>query len=259
MIGEIGHFALWLALAAAVAQAVLGLGGARRNDGPMMAAAARAALAQGLLVALSFGCLAASFVQNDFGLINVARNSNSQLPAAYRFAATWGSHEGSILLWSLMLAGWTAAVAAFGRALSNQVRSRVLGVLALIAIGFLGFTLLTSNPFDRTFPPPAEGSDLNPLLQDPGTGDPSADALHGLRRLLRVAFAFAIAALIGGRVDAAVDALGPTLDQRGLGRSSPSVSRSAAAGPTTSWAGVAGGSGIRSKMPPSCPGLPVPR
>ena len=202
MIGEIGHFALWLALAAAVAQAVLGLGGARRNDGPMMAAAARAALAQGLLVALSFGCLAASFVQNDFGLINVARNSNSQLPAAYRFAATWGSHEGSILLWSLMLAGWTAAVAAFGRALSNQVRSRVLGVLALIAIGFLGFTLLTSNPFDRTFPPPAEGSDLNPLLQDPGMVIHPPMLYMGYVGF-SVAFAFAIAALIGGRVDAA--------------------------------------------------------
>jgi cytochrome c-type biogenesis protein CcmF len=202
MIGELGHFALWLALGAALAQAALGLLGPGRGDRPMMVAASRAAIAQGLLVAFSFGCLAASFVNGDFSLVNVARNSNSQLPVAYRIAASWGSHEGSILLWSLMLAGWTSAVAMFGKTLSTEVRSRVIGVLALISIGFIGFTLLTSNPFDRAFPVPADGNDLNPLLQDPGMVIHPPMLYMGYVGF-SVAFAFAIAALIGGRVDAA--------------------------------------------------------
>ena len=202
MIGELGHFALWLAIAAAVAQCWLGLAGARKGDTAMMLSASRAAIAQGLLVALSFGCLILSFVYNDFSLINVASNSNSKLPTPYRIAASWGSHEGSILLWSLMLAGWSSAVALFGRTLAAEVRARVIGVLALISIGFLAFTLITSNPFDRTWPVPADGRDLNPLLQDPGMVIHPPMLYMGYVGF-SVAFAFAIAALLGGRVDAA--------------------------------------------------------
>ena len=202
MIGEIGHFALWLAISAALAQGWLGLVGAHRLDGPMMKAASRAAQAQALLVALAFGCLIASFVNNDFSLINVASNSNSKLPTAYRIAASWGSHEGSILLWSLMLAGWSAAVTVFGKSLSDVIRSRVIGVLALISIGFLAFTAITSNPFDRTWPVPADGRDLNPLLQDPGMVIHPPMLYMGYVGF-SVAFAFAIAALLGGRIDAA--------------------------------------------------------
>ncbi len=202
MIGELGHFVLWLALAVSLAQALLGLVGPVRGDRAMMLAASRAALAQALLVATAFGCLAASFVLNDFSLINVARNSNSELPLFYRIAASWGSHEGSLLLGSLMLAGGTGAVSLFGRTLAVEVRSRVIGVLALVSVGFLGFTLLTSNPFDRTFPVPADGSDLNPLLQDPGMVIHPPMLYMGYVGF-SVAFAFAIAALIGGRVDAA--------------------------------------------------------
>ena len=202
MIGELGHFALWLALSAALAQAWLGLVGAHRHDGAMMKAALRATQAQGMLIALSFGCLIASFVNNDFGLINVASNSNSRLPTPYRIAASWGSHEGSILLWTLMLAGWSAAITVFGKPLSDEIRSRVVGVLALVSIGFLCFMVLTSNPFDRTWPVPADGRDLNPLLQDPGMVIHPPMLYMGYVGF-SVAFAFAIAALLGGRIDAA--------------------------------------------------------
>ena len=202
MIGEIGHFVLWVALAAALGQATFAFIGAQRDDAQTMSAAERAANLQFLLVLVAFGCLGASFVANDFSIANVASNSNSQLPLAYRIAATWGSHEGSILLWSLMLAGWTAAVVNFGSSLSPRVKARVLGVLGLIAIGFLAFMLFTSNPFARQFPVPADGRDLNPLLQDPGMVIHPPMLYMGYVGF-SVAFAFAIAAMIGGRVDAA--------------------------------------------------------
>jgi cytochrome c-type biogenesis protein CcmF len=155
-----------------------------------------------VLVALAFGCLAYAFVTSDFSVANVAQHSNTQLPARYRFAATWGSHEGSLLLWSLMLAGWGCAVTFFSRHLPRALRARVLAVMGLIAVGFLLFLLATSIPFARVFPAPAEGSDLNPLLQDPGMVVHPPMLYMGYVGF-SVAFAFAIAALIGGRLDAA--------------------------------------------------------
>ena len=202
MIGELGHFVLWLSLAIVVLQSAAGLAGAARGDLAWMRAAFNAANAQFALVTLAFVCLASSFVSNDFTVINVANNSNSQLPVAYRIAASWGSHEGSLLMWALMLAGWTAAVNAFGGALPTVFRARVIGVLGLIAIGFLAFMLFTSNPFLRQFPAPPDGRDLNPLLQDPGMVVHPPMLYMGYVGF-SVAFAFAIAAMLGGRVDAA--------------------------------------------------------
>lgn len=202
MIAEIGHYALWLALALAVVQFCSGLWAAQGPDARLMQVTHRATLLQSAMVTLAFACLAWSFVHSDFSLKNVAQNSNRLLPLHYRIAATWGSHEGSMLLWALMLGLWTAAVATFGRTLGALVRSRVLGILGFVSIGFLLFLLTTSNPFKRSLPAPADGRDLNPLLQDPGM------VLHPPMLYLgyvgfSVAFAFAIAALLGGRVDAA--------------------------------------------------------
>jgi len=202
MIAEIGHFALWLAMALALIQAAGGLAGAARADAAWMRAGSNAANAQCLMVVLAFAALATSFIDNDFSLVNVASNSNSQLPTPYRFAATWGSHEGSLLLWALMLAGWTAAVNAFGTALPTVFRARVVGVLGLVATGFLAFMLFTSNPFMRQLPGPADGRDLNPLLQDPGMVIHPPMLYMGYVGF-SVAFAFAVAAMLGGRVDAA--------------------------------------------------------
>ncbi|MGH8801384.1 MAG: cytochrome c biogenesis protein CcsA, partial [Casimicrobiaceae bacterium] len=168
MIPELGHFALIVALLVSLVQAVVPMIGAGRRDHALMDVAVTAARAQFGLVALAFGCLAWSFVTSDFSVANVAANSNTHLPLRYRFAATWGSHEGSLLLWSLMLAGWGFAVTVFSSNLPKVLRARVLAVLAMIAIGFLLFLLTTSDPFTRLFPPPPEGRDLNPLLQDPG-------------------------------------------------------------------------------------------
>jgi cytochrome c-type biogenesis protein CcmF len=202
MIGEIGHFATWLALAVATVQAIVGLVGGHRNDARLAQAASNAANAQMFLVVVAFCCLAASFVANDFTIANVAANSNSRLPAAYRFAASWGSHEGSMLLWALMLAGWTGAVVNFGGSLDRVLVARVVGVLGLVSAGFLAFLLFTSNPFLRSLPAPADGRDLNPLLQDPGMVIHPPMLYMGYVGF-SVAFAFAIAAMLGGRVDAA--------------------------------------------------------
>ena len=202
MIPELGHFALILALLVALAQGVIPMVGAARRDVAMMALAVPAARTQFALIALAFGCLAYAFVTSDFSVANVAQNSNSHLPLRYRFAATWGSHEGSLLLWSLMLATWGCAVTMFSRHLPQVLRARVLAVMGLVAVGFLLFLLATSNPFARLFPAPAEGSDLNPLLQDPGMVVHPPMLYMGYVGF-SVAFAFAIAALIGGRLDAA--------------------------------------------------------
>ncbi|HYF59287.1 MAG TPA: heme lyase CcmF/NrfE family subunit [Burkholderiaceae bacterium] len=202
MIAELGHFALWLALAVSLVQAFAGLLGAARADGAWMRTGSNAATAQFALVATAFVALATSFVGNDFTVVNVANNSNSQLPVPYRFAASWGSHEGSLLMWALMLAGWTAAVNAFGGSLTRVFRARVIGVLGLVALGFLAFMLFTSNPFVRRFPAPPDGRDLNPLLQDPGMVIHPPMLYMGYVGF-SVAFAFAIAAMLGGRVDAA--------------------------------------------------------
>jgi cytochrome c-type biogenesis protein CcmF len=202
MIPEIGQFALIVALLVALVQGIVPMLGAARRDGTLMAVAVPAARAQFVLVAIAFGCLAYSFVTNDFSVENVALHSNSQLPAHYRFAATWGSHEGSLLLWSLMLAGWGAAVTLFSRNLPQTLRARVVAVMGLVAVGFLLFLLATSNPFTRLSPPAPEGRDLNPLLQDPGMVVHPPMLYMGYVGF-SVAFAFAIAALLGGRLDAA--------------------------------------------------------
>ena len=159
MIPELGHFALVVALALALAQAVLGLAGAHTGRAALLATARPIATGQFLFVLAAFAALAYSFVSNDFSVANVAQHSNSKLPAHYRFAAAWGSHEGSMLLWLLMLTGWTFAVALFSRHLPERMAARVIAILGLVSIGFLLFVLLTSNPFERLIPAPEEGRD----------------------------------------------------------------------------------------------------
>ena len=168
MIPELGNFAIILALLVASVQAFCSLVGAARGNMVWMSVARPAAHALFLLVVVAFACLAYSFLSNDFSVLNVATNSNSTLPWFYRLAATWGSHEGSLLLWILMLSGWMFAVATFSKHLPADMIARILGVIALIAIGFTLFLLFTSNPFERLLPPAMDGRDLNPLLQDPG-------------------------------------------------------------------------------------------
>jgi cytochrome c-type biogenesis protein CcmF len=202
MIPEIGSFALILSLLLALVQAVLPLAGAQRGRLAWMAVARPAAWGQFSFTLIAYGCLVHAFLSNDFTVINVASNSYSELPAFYRITATWGSHEGSLLFWSLILAGWTVAVAAFSRALPLEMVARVLGVLGLISVGFLSLLLLTSSPFLRQFPGPAEGSDLNPLLQDWGMIIHPPMLYMGYVGFA-VAFAFAVAALLSGRLDAA--------------------------------------------------------
>ena len=184
MIPEFGHFALILALLVALVQGTLPMIGAAVGSSRLMALARPAARTQALLVAVAFGCLAWSFISNDFSVQNVAANSNSQLPLQYRVAATWGSHEGSLLLWTLMLGGWSFAVTKFSRNLPQQLLARVISVMGLISIGFLLFLLFTSNPFERLIPPAPDGRDLNPLLQDPGMVFHPPHPVHGLCRFL---------------------------------------------------------------------------
>jgi len=202
MIPELGNFALIVALCIAVVQAFVPLVGSFRGEAAWMGVARPAAQGQFVFVAIAFGCLAWSFVSNDFSVLNVASNSNSSLPVHYRFAATWGSHEGSLLLWVLMLTLWMVAVTIFSRQLPSEMLARVLSVMGMISIGFLAFMLFTSNPFERLLPPAADGRDLNPLLQDPGMVIHPPMLYMGYVGF-SVAFAFGIAALLGGQLDAA--------------------------------------------------------
>jgi cytochrome c-type biogenesis protein CcmF len=202
MIPELGHFALIVALCIATVQALVPLIGSFRDNTAWMGVARPAAAGQFVFVAIAFGCLAWSFVSNDFSVLNVASNSNSSLPVHYRFAATWGSHEGSLLLWVLMLTVWTLAVTVFSRQLPPQLLARVLSIMAIISVGFIAFMLFTSNPFERLLPAAADGRDLNPLLQDPGMVIHPPMLYMGYVGF-SVAFAFGIAALLGGQLDAA--------------------------------------------------------
>ncbi len=202
MINEIGHFALVLALCIAALQAVVPLVGAARNDAALMAWARPAALAQFLFVGIAFSALMHAYAVSDFSLANVAANSNSMKPLIYKLSGVWSNHEGSMLLWVFILALFGAAVAGFSDNLPPALRARVLAVQAMIGVGFLLFILLTSNPFLRLFPVPADGAGLNPILQDPGL------AFHPPWLYLgyvgfSISFCFAIAALIEGRVDPA--------------------------------------------------------
>ena len=202
MIVEAGHYALTLALALAIIQTVLPFWGARRNDLALMRVGDSAAVAQLLFVGAAFVALATAHLTSDFSVMNVAENSNSALPAIYRFSGLWGNHEGSMLLWVLILAIFGGVVAVFGAGLPNRLRADSLAVQGLIGAAFLTFILVTSNPFQRLDPAPFEGQDLNPILQDPGL------AIHPPLLYLgyvgfSIVFSFAAAALIEGRIDAA--------------------------------------------------------
>lgn len=203
MIPELGHLALILALCMAAVQATLPMIGAWRGDRQWMSLAQPAAWGQFAFLAFSFGCLTWAFMSDDFSVAYVASNSNSALPWYYKFSAVWGAHEGSLLLWALILGGWTFAVSVFSRQLPEVMLARVLGVMGMISIGFLSFLIITSNPFKRLLPNmPADGNDLNPLLQDFGLIVHPPMLYMGYVGF-SVAFAFAIAALLGGRLDAA--------------------------------------------------------
>ena len=168
MIPEIGHFALILALALAIVQGVLPLVGAQRNDSTLMGVARPAAYGQLFFAAIAYACLTAAFLSSDFSVLYVANHSQLALPTMYKITAVWGGHEGSVLLWILLLSAWSVAVAFFSKRLPESFVARVVGVLGFLSIGFLLFALLTSNPFERLNPAPPDGGDLNPLLQDPG-------------------------------------------------------------------------------------------
>jgi cytochrome c-type biogenesis protein CcmF len=202
MIVEIGHFALVLALAAALAQTVVPFWGARVGDGGLMSVGRSAALTQLLLIATAFAALVNAHLTSDFSVLNVAENSHSAVPAIYKISGVWGNHEGSMLLWVLILAVFGGLVALFGRGLPSRLRADALAVQGLISVAFLAFILLTSNPFERLSPAPFEGRDLNPILQDPGL------AIHPPLLYLgyvgfSIVYSFAAAALIEGRIDAA--------------------------------------------------------
>lgn len=202
MIPEIGHFALILALLVALVQGTFPIIGATRGNAVWMALATPAARAQFLLIAIAFICLAYAFATMDYSLTYVAANSNSKLPLQYRIAAVWGGHEGSLLLWAMILSIWTIAVSFFSKHLPDAMRARILGVMGLVSIGFLLFMLSVSNPFERLIPAVMDGRDLNPLLQDPGMVFHPPMLYMGYVGF-SVAFAFAIAALLGGELDAA--------------------------------------------------------
>lgn len=202
MIPELGHFALIMAFCLALLQGALPLLAMARGWQPPLAAAALAAQLQFAFLIASFACLTWAFVSDDFSVQYVASNSNTQTPLLYKITGVWGAHEGSLLLWVLMLAGWSAAVSLSARALPPLLAAQILAALAAISVGFLSFTLFTSNPFARLPLPPAEGRELNPLLQDPGL------AIHPPMLYMgyvgfSVCFAFTIAALANGRMDAA--------------------------------------------------------
>jgi cytochrome c-type biogenesis protein CcmF len=186
----------------ALVQSVFPLLGAQLGINSWVALARPATWAHLLFMAIAFGCLTYAFLVHDFSVLYVAQNSNTALPTIYLISGVWGAHEGSLLFWALTLALWAAAVSLFSRSIPEAMLARVVGVMGLVSVGFLLFMLFTSNPFDRLPNPPMEGRDLNPLLQDPGL------AIHPPMLYMgyvgfSVAFAFAIAAMLGGRLDAA--------------------------------------------------------
>jgi len=202
MIAEFGHYALVLALALALVQASVPMIGARKDDPVLMAVAGPTAVGQFCFVAMAFAALMTCYVRSDFSVVNVFENSHSAKPLVYKLSGLWGNHEGSMLLWVLILSVFGALVALFGSNLPARLKANALAVQSLIAVAFILFILITSNPFLRIAKAPLEGRDLNPILQDPGL------AIHPpLLYLgyvgLSISFSFAIAALIDGRIDAA--------------------------------------------------------
>ena len=202
MIPEIGHFSLILALLVALTLGGFPIIGAARGNTVWMGLAKPLSALQFALIAFSFLCLAYAFAAKDYSVVYVANNSNSQLPLQFRIAAVWGGHEGSLLLWALILSVWTLAVSLFSKHIPDAMRARILGVMGLISVGFLLFMLMVSNPFDRLMPAALDGKDLNPLLQDPGMIFHPPMLYMGYVGF-SVAFAFSIAALLGGQLDAA--------------------------------------------------------
>ncbi len=202
MITQIGHFALILALGVAFLQAIVPMAGSFTGNRAWMALARPAAQAQFVLVAIAFAALAYAFLTDDFSLVYVAQNSNTQMPNVYKFSALWGAHEGSLLLWLFILSIWTLAVTLFSRDLPAEYIARALSIMGMVSIGFSCFLLFTSNPFQQIFPAPLQGRELNPLLQDPGLAIHPPMLYTGYVGF-SVAFAFALAALISGRLDAA--------------------------------------------------------
>ncbi|WP_455217362.1 heme lyase CcmF/NrfE family subunit, partial [Kaarinaea lacus] len=201
MIPEIGHFALIMALCVALVQGVVSIGGAQVGIRSWMNVARPAAQIHFIFLAVAYACLTYAFINDDFSVKYVATVSNSMLPVQYKIAAVWGGHEGSLLFWVTLLSIWGLAVSRFSRNLPIEMVSRVIGVMALVSVGFLLFMLFTSNPFDRLLPAAADGRDLNPLLQDPGLIFHPPMLYTGYVGF-SVAFSFAIAALLGGHMDA---------------------------------------------------------
>jgi len=200
MIPELGHFALILALCLAVVQATLPLIGSLNRTPSWVALARPLAYGQFVFLAIAFAALVHAFLTDDFSVLYVAQHGNTELPTTYKISAVWGAHEGSLLLWAFILSSWTIAVAAFTRSLPEVMVARVLSVMGLISIGFLTFLLFTSNPFERLFPAAMQGGELNPLLQDFGLAIHPPMLYMGYVGM-SVAFSFAIAALIGGKLD----------------------------------------------------------
>ena len=202
MIAEIGHFALVLALMTSLVQSSLPLVGAQRQDRSLMRVASFAAMTSFVLVAIAFAALATSFMMDDFSVRLVADNSQTAKPLIYKFTGVWANHEGSMLLWVFILVIFAGLIAAFGTNIPQALKARVLAVQGMIASAFLAFVIFTSNPFIRLSPAPAEGSGMNPLLQDPGLAIHPPCLYMGYVGF-SVAFSFAVAALIEGKVDAA--------------------------------------------------------
>ncbi|MEO0791274.1 MAG: heme lyase CcmF/NrfE family subunit [Pseudomonadota bacterium] len=202
MIVELGHFCLMLAAVIAVLQTAVPIWGAQKGDARLMAVGAPAALSQFILLSISFAALTVAYVSSDFSVANVFQNSHSAKPLLYKISGVWGNHEGSMLLWILMLAAFGAAVAAFGNNLPQTLKANVIGVQGAVGLSFLLFVILTSNPFARVWPAPFEGNGLNPILQDPGLAFHPPFLYAGYVGF-SIAFSFAIAALIEGRLDAA--------------------------------------------------------
>jgi cytochrome c-type biogenesis protein CcmF len=201
MIPELGHFALIIAFVISIVLSVVPLIGAAKNDTALIALARPATLTQFLFIGLAYAALTHSFIVHDFSVLYVSQHSNMVQPLMYRISGVWGSHEGSLLLWTLILSVWTVAVAIYSRNLPDVLMARVLAVMSMISTGFLAFMLFTSNPFERIFPAPLDGSELNPLLQDPGLIIHPPILYMGYVGF-SVAFAFAVAALLGGKLDA---------------------------------------------------------
>ncbi|MGB7206755.1 MAG: heme lyase CcmF/NrfE family subunit, partial [Anderseniella sp.] len=202
MIPELGQFAVILAFVTALYQVCVPMYGAWRSDSRLMSVAAPAAGLQFGLIAIAFACLTWSYISSDFSVENVFRNSHSDKPLIYKISGVWGNHEGSMLLWVMMLALFGAAVAVFGGNLPPSLKARVIAVQGSISVAFLSFILLTSNPFNRLDPAPLQGRGLNPILQDPALAI-HPPLLYAGYVGLSIAFSFAVAALIEGKVDAA--------------------------------------------------------